>query len=163
MNVTIEQHRRYLAADVNLKTELPKILNWIDAEWRKLYLPWLDDKNKNKLTEDGIVWKWLVSMFSRIPDGKKTKVFIYQIMVLNNIANDGVNGKEHCPLRHRDCSIQKRWLSKLGRDWTDTDLQNICGNLAICIRMPDAQLHPFKLDFPDGLKNITIDDRILRR
>lgn len=161
MKVTIEQHKKYLTTKIDLEKDFPKIIDWIDKEWRDIYLPWLDDKSKNRLTEDEVCWKWMVSMFKKIPDGKKTKAFVYQMMVLNDIVNDGVNGKKDCWIRHHKCEIEKRWLAKLGREWVETDLQNICGNLAICIRLPDPGLYPFNLEFPEKLKEIVIDDRIL--
>jgi hypothetical protein len=161
MKVTIQKHKQYLTTEINPDTELIKIFNWMDKEWHAIYLPWLEDKSKNKLTEDGITWKWLVTMFNKLPDGKKTKAFIYQTMVLNNIVNDGINGKEHCWYREHGCNIKACWIKKLNRDWETSDVQNICGNLAICIRLPDPKFFPFNLDFPENLKEVVVDDRIL--
>lgn len=163
MKVSIQQHRNYLATQFDQATELPKILNWTDREWSELYLPWLKDTSPNKMTEDELCWKWLVTMFVKLPDGKKTKAYVYQMMVLNDLANDGLNGKKHCWRRHRDCITEQRWLERLSRDWQESDLQNLCGNLAICIRQPDPKLFPFDLNFSESLREITIDDRILKR
>lgn len=160
MTITLEQHLRYLTTRIDYETEFPKICGWMDKRWRDLYLPWLEDKSENKLTEDELCWKWLVTMFRDLSDGKKTKVFVYQVLVLNDIVNDGLNNKQHCPKRLRGCPIERRWLKKLGREWQDTDIQNICGNLAICLRLPDPSC-PFLLDFSDDLTELVIDDRIL--
>ena len=58
-------------------------------------------------------------------------------------------------------SIQKRWLEKIDHEWNDDDTRDICGNLAICIRLPDKKLFPFQLDFDQEIKEVNLDDRIL--
>lgn len=35
-----------------MEKDFSKIIDWIDKEWRYTYLPWLDDKSKNRITED---------------------------------------------------------------------------------------------------------------
>lgn len=161
MKITIQQHKDYLTTTFDAETELPKIVAWMDAEWRNLYLEWLANSSSKKQTEDELYWKWLVGMFVKLPAGKKTTAFVYQMLVLNGLANDGLNGKETCWRRNNDCPIVKRWLGIYDRWWQPSDLQNLCGNLAICTRIPDHKYYPFCLDFPADLQYITIDDRIL--
>jgi hypothetical protein len=161
MKITVSQHLLYLQTTFDLDTELPKIIDWMDKEWRSIYLPWLENKSQNKYSEDEIRWKWLITMFDKLPDGKKTKAFVYQLMVLNDLANDGTNVKAHCWRRNKDCVIVQRLLERMGRDWKESDMQNICGNMGVCLRLPDTKMFPFSLELPENLTVITIDDRIL--
>lgn len=161
MKVTVLQHLLYLQTTFDAEKELPLIIDWMDKEWRAIYLPWLSDTKENKFTEDELRWKWLISMFEKLPDGKKTKAFVYQLLVLNDLANDGLNGKHSCWRRGKNCVIVERLLEKLDRKWIESDMQNICGNMGICLRLPSPKEFPFDLNFPENLRVITIDDRIL--
>ena len=161
MKIPIEKHKRYLSVKIDPETELMKIVTWLDKRMTEKVNAWAENTNPNKMTEDFFIWKFLVTTFNQLPDGKKTKAFVYQILVLNDIVNDGKNNKRDCWLRNNGCNNQNRWLEKIDHEWNDDDTRDICGNLAICIRLPDKKLFPFELDFDQEIKEVNLDDRIL--
>lgn len=161
MKVSLKQHKAYLAEQFT-ESEFFTITKWVDKEWLALYLPWLD-KPDPKESEDFLIWRWMITMFKSLPNGKKTKAFVYQMLVMNDLAPDGVHGKDACPLMYGRCPIVKWWLDKLSRPWQEKDRDNICGNLGICILMPYLSPYKFSIDKIDSRKEIVIDDRILQR
>lgn len=155
MKISVQQHKRYLATTFS-KSERSKIEDWIDERWREF-----QEKNaESSASPDMLTWRWLLETFIDIPDGKLTKAFMYQMLVLNDVVNDGTNRKSECPVR-RTCKIVDAMLEKLDRSWQDSDFQNICSNMGICLRTPDPDLYPFSLEMPSGIKEFVIDDRIL--
>lgn len=161
MKIPIEKHKQYLSVKIDIDKEFPKIISWIDKEITEKYNIWLNNTNPNKMTEDFFIWHFLVTTFYKLPKGKKTKAFVYQTLVLNDIINDGVNNKNNCWLRNKGCITQKRWIEKLDHTWNEDDIRNICGNLAICLRIPDRKCFPFYCEFPETLTEVNLDDRIL--
>jgi len=161
MKIPIEKHKQYLSVEIDADKELPKIIAWLDKKITEKRNMWLENANPNKMTEDFFLWKFLVTTFNELPDGKKTKAFIYQMLVLNDIINDGQNNKSTCWIRNKHCCIQERWIDKLDHTWNAEDTRDICGNLAICPRLPDVKLFPFCHNFPETLTEVNLDDRIL--
>lgn len=123
-----------------------------------------------KLSQDNAIWKLLVELYDGLSDGKKTKVFIYQIMVLNGIIDDGVNGKETCnALIRRNCNTRMYYFANTGdgdtylepkKDtWSKKYFENICCNMSLCLRIPYSKLFT---DINPETKFLELDDRILR-
>lgn len=161
MKIPIQKHKQYLSVEIDPDKELPKIIAWLDKKITEKRNIWEENTDQNKMTEDFFIWRFLVTTFNEIPDGKKTKAFIYQMLVLNDIVNDGQNNKNICWIRNNGCFTQERWINKLDHTWNAEDTRDICGNLAICLRMPDSKLFPFYLNFPETLTEVNLDDRIL--
>lgn len=161
MKIPIKKHKQYLSVEIDADKELPKIIAWLDKKITEKRNIWLENANPNKMTEDFFLWKFLVTTFNELPDGKKTKAFIYQMLVLNDIVNDGQNNKSSCWIRNKHCYTQERWIDKLDHTWNADDTRDICGNLAICLRLPDVKLFPFCHNFPETLTEVNLDDRIL--
>ena len=161
MKIPIKKHKQYLSVEIDPETELMKIITWLDKRMTEKRNMWLENANPNKMTEDFFLWKFLVTTFNELPDGKKTKAFIYQMLVLNDIVNDGQNNKSTCWIRNKHCYTQKRWIDKLDNTWNAEYTRDICGNLAICLRLPDVKLFPFCHNFPETLTEVNLDDRIL--
>lgn len=161
MKIQIKKHKQYLSVEIDADKELPKIIAWLDKQITEKRNMWLENANPNKMTEDFFLWKFLVTTFNELPDGKKTKAFIYQMLVLNDIVNDGQNNKSSCWIRNKHCYTQERWIDKLDHTWSAEDTRDICGNLAICLRLPDVKLFPFCHNFPETLTEVSLDDRIL--
>lgn len=161
MKIPIQKHKQYLSVEIDPDKELPKIIAWLDKQITEKRNIWEENTDQNKMTEDFFIWRFLVTTFNEIHDGKKTKAFIYQMLVLNDIVNDGQNNKNICWIRNNGCFTQERWIKKLDHTWNAEDTRDICGNLAICLRMPDSKLFPFYLNFPETLTEVNLDDRIL--
>lgn len=159
MKISIGQHRLWLKETFS-DDELAKILAWFDRELMTGLTAW---EKKQDEPEFMAWWRILVQAFNKLPDNKKAKAFIYQTLVLNNIVEDEINNKVHCPYRHKGCLIQKRWLAKLERTWQASDLQNICGNFVICLRLPSPDVNPLWLDKDDKRTFVELDDSILKK
>lgn len=82
----------------------------------------------------------LVDLFRSIPSNKKTKIFLYQMIVINGLIDDGINTKEKlCPDWNASCSIRRYMEDKFGELATR---QNVCNNINVCILIPCMQVYP---------------------
>jgi hypothetical protein len=140
------------------KQEVISIMNFIDRH----ILP------SGKQLTDREIWYNLVYWYKKLPVGTKTKAYLYELMVVNEIVPDWCNNKGrhklYCPGVAK-CPIVSRKLAELERDWIPSDKDNICGNLAICFRLAEPAWHIF--DYGDDgddkeIPKFEIDDTVLK-
>jgi len=163
MKIPLSKHIEYCSVRFNeVDSKLIwKIDDYLDKKLNEMYLN--RELGRSDLTEDEDIWKLLLTMFNSLKDGKLTKAFIYQMLVLNDMTSCETNSKMLCCIRKRDCPIKVRRLESINRtisSFAESDFNNICCNLAICIRLADGEI---PLDYPAETKFIEIDDRILNK
>lgn len=161
MKLTLAKHKQYCSITYT-EDELTKIVSYADKTFMQYYKEWQNNNRLDKNNEDELVWFILVDQFVKLPEGKKTKAFFYQMLVLNGIAIDGINDKSICQYRNnKSCPILSRWKEKLGHSLLSEEEENICSNLAICLR--PAEPSWIILDqFPAEQTEVELDDRILK-
>ena len=151
MNISYADHVRYMQTTFSFD-EYYKIIMWLD--------------NGIYYGTDEQVWFNLVTQFKRLPDNKKTKAFIYQILVFAKIVDDGINGREGCP-KKADGTC-KRWHNlrvRVGdKNITQADINSTCYNLIECVILP-SELPDWVNEVPEYKKGMQfyLDDSILKR
>lgn len=160
MKIDIRKHLEYIKTTFS-NEEMEKIIAFLDKQEKGLREKWLAGKYKNTINEDMFMWYFLVSQFIAIPDGKKTKAFFYQVLVLNGITNDELNGKKICFQKNKNsCNLIKNIENS---SWTDEMRFNCCLNLSICLIFPATIIPIYYFDkYPDGMF-IEIDDSIMQK
>lgn len=118
--------------------ELTKIMVWIDPIISE---PQFDSGVENVL----------VDLFKKMPANKKTKSFIYQILVLNGIISDGIHDKDYCN-QSKHCTILKYAKEEYNID----DKKLLCNNLKICLLIPGLNISP-PFDSTTELQNLTLN------
>lgn len=150
MTIPIEQHIKYMQVTYSDK-DIKAIGKFLD-----------DNIFPTREESDQQLWYNLCYYFKKVPEGKKTKAFLYQLMVVNGLTTDPLNSKKDNKLICRnvgECNIVKSFMKKLDRQWEADDFQNICSNLAICIVLPSPE--QFCLEYEESLREIMLDDSIL--
>lgn len=118
--------------------ELIKIIAWIDP---------IISKPQSDIGLEGV----LVDLFKKIPANKKTKSFVYQILVLNGIINDGIHDKDYCN-QSKHC----RTLKYAKEEYNIDDKRLLCNNLKICLLIPGINIDP-PFDSTTELTKLTIN------
>lgn len=127
MKVTAAQHNLYMTTHIS-DEERSKIIVYLDVKLSKY-----DDKTWT----DENIWRELIQTFKDLSDTKKTKAYIYQMLVLNGITNLPMNGKPACYRKWgQSCGNIQMHYARLNLT-PEQQQQNICGNLSICILYPD--------------------------
>ena len=155
IRIPIAQHIEYLSQRFTLE-EVNSICIYLDKKFVEMYATL--GSNKDIIAEHNAIWKMLITTFNKLAPEKKAKAFVYQMLVINEIADDKFNGKTHCVRRHKTCAVEKTMLKSLNREWKMSDMDNLCFNLAICLELPWID---YFLDFDSSVKYIDIDDSIL--
>lgn len=106
--------------------EYLKIYRWIDPIITPLFEKSLDE-----------IIRGLISLFLRLSNSSITKIFMYQLLVLNGIIYDGVHDKRHCSIRST-CKILKENMEK----YNTKDPNDICWNIKICLLVPGMNIYP---------------------
>lgn len=137
-------HNSYMAQKFT-DDELLKIYNWIDKPLTQA---------SNKSNSDII--RFLVSIYLQAPKASLTKAFVYQMIVLNGIIDDGIHDKNFCNQVSK-CDTLKYCMKEYETD----DRQMICWNLKLCCLVPGINIFPpfesTKMDF------VELDDGILKK
>jgi len=158
MKIPVEKHIKFCNTEFT-EFELLKIIEFVDSKYTELY-----SKNRIKdesMEEDSLIWEMLVRAFLTLHDAKKTKAFIYQMLVVNGMVDDGLEYKFACGKRARgECLILNNKLKALGREWERDDYSNICCNLGICTILPEKGWFNMSRLSPD-LKEVELDDSII--
>jgi hypothetical protein len=137
-----EQHNKMMQT-VFSQESLAKIYDWIDPKITGL---------KN----DAEMEKALIRMYLGLADGKLTKIFIYQILVLNGIIGDDVHDKSVCSYKS-ECPL----IKAIKEEYPEIDTMQICWNLNVCLLVPGMQLQPpFKTTEKEEL---LLDDSVLKK
>lgn len=127
MDITQEFHNNAMLTTFS-DDEAIKIINFIDKVISR------HQSNVNDLSQ------CLVDLFKSIPEDKKTKIFLYQILVINGLIDDGINNKNKlCPHWHTNCMIRDDMKHRFGKLATR---QNVCHNINVCILIPYMQVSP---------------------
>lgn len=159
MKISKKMHLHYMQMKFTLE-EYEKILIYLDKNVFDGHLL------ENKQT-DAQIWAGLVLEFNKIPHGKKTKAYIYQMLVVNGIVDDVQNNKDYCyeymPRFKRTedrtrCPRVNKYLSARGRKWESDDFNNICSNMQVCLRYPIPEYFVFDLN----KEEYSLDDRIIQ-
>lgn len=172
MNIAIKKHIEYCSVDFTTD-ECLKIFEYFDSRVREIYEKWEKLNPEKRQPEYYIYWYVLVSEFANLPEGKKTKAWFYQTMLLNDVVDDGINGKSLCPVNFgfHKCQTRENILSILNRGWIESDSVNICGNLALCMNLaiPHNELYLVTIkkrivldEFNASKKTVQLDDTIIR-
>ena len=157
IKIPIAKHIEYCSQRFTLE-ELSSIANYLDK--KLVAMKESLGNGYSSIKEHNAIWKLLVTTFNNLAEGKKAKAFVYQMLVSNEIVDDGYNGKKYCPQRHNGCMVEYSELRKLGREWKDSDEDNICGNLAVCLLLTQ---NDYFSDFDSSVKFVEIDDSILSK
>lgn len=150
MKIPISQHLRYMRVEYS-QQDINGIVKFLD----KNIFPTREETDQQ-------LWYNFCYYFKKLPEGKKTKAFLYQLMVVNGLTTDPLNSKKDNKLICRNigkCQIAQDFMKRLGRNWEPEDFQNICSNLAICLILPSPE--QFCLEYEESLTEILLDDSIL--
>lgn len=125
------------------------VQNEIDA-----MLAWLDPKISGRSSHLDM-WKTLVKLYLGLPEGKITKILLYQILVINGIIDDGIHNRRFCSNK-KNCPIVNEMMSK----HKDIFVNDVCENLNLCLLIPYLQIMPpFNLITTDYVE---LDDSIIK-
>lgn len=113
-------------------------------------LPFIDEQITG-LETNLDVWKRLISMYIKIPEGRLSKIYIYQVMALNGIIDEDRYNKSMCNQK-LNCSILN--------ENAGIETRKICNNLSKCLFLPYFQLEPPFL--PTNKEFVEIDEAILK-
>ena len=149
--IPIEKHKEYMSIDFTQDSEFPdliKIREWLD-------------KNLINMDTDEKIWYSLVKAFLSLKDGKKTKSFIYQVMVCNGIVEDPNIGKRYCSKRMRNCVLIEHNALKNGiYEITERTYDGLCPDMSICFYLPSGDYS--NVEYSDNIKSFELDDTIIK-
>lgn len=162
MTITHDQHRHYLAIDFSADFETAE--NPLTMkQWSQIHGIVIEKLEATQPMTDESVWATLLELFGNLPDGKATKSFVYQTLVLNGITNitDGIKQQcyKHQKNMGKDCHIVQKYADRIP-DHADR-INGICFNLGQCIRW--ASCYPCASMVPTLPDVIRIDDSVLRK
>lgn len=160
MKITHDQHQRYVAIDFsdNFETAANPLTQ---SQWGRIHDIITEAIGGESPPTDESVWHALVKLFCDLPDGKATKSFVYQMLILNGITNITSGVKTICYNYEKNkgerCHIIQKYVKYI--ESHGDRIGGICRNLGLCVKWASAYPCAKMLDtLPDVIE---IDDSIL--